>query len=198
MPLPVLAALAPAAIQTVGGLIANKVAGKQRVPDLVAPAINTAQAQLTDLEDSQRRKQALLEDQAARQGNRGFSTAAQEDLLNAGARGDATIRGGILDIISGARQKQELIEADMHNQQRLATIEGITGAFGQLSEGVGGLLNPVDVDAGVTGGAAQFDTSVPQLDFRPGQSLTNFSNPRSSMPSLQGSFANTLFKSLNQ
>ena len=39
--LPILAAAAPAVIQGIGGAVANRIAGPQRVPDLVAPAINS-------------------------------------------------------------------------------------------------------------------------------------------------------------
>ena len=205
---------APAIIKGVGGLVGRAVAGKRKVPDLVAPAINASQAQLQDLEDSQKRNLALIEDQAARTG--GNLSAAREDLFNAGARTDAAIRGNILDTVARARQQQELIETEAANAERDATLQGISSGFGAIGEGVGGLLNPVDVDAGAVGGSGFQAAPTPQLqfqpgqnlsqgigvetaglDFRPGVSLTNFSTPLSNLPSLESQFSGNLFR-INQ
>lgn len=221
MPVPALvSALAPAAIQTIGGLAARAIGGRQRVPDLVAPAINASQAQLQDLETQQIRQLALIEDQAARTGSQG--TAAREDLLNANARTDAAIRGNILDTVARARQQQELIETDLANQERAATIQGITAGASALGEGVGAFLNPVD--AGISSTPASFNTSTPELtplqtlsvvpetiapvqigigaptritetpeiDFRPGSSVGI--RPVSSFPSLRDQFATNVFR----
>ena len=215
---------APAIIKGVGGLVGRAVAGKRKVPDLVAPAINASQAQLQDLEDSQKRNLALIEDQAARTG--GNLSAAREDLFNAGARTDAAIRGNILDTVARARQQQELIETEAANAERDATLQGISSGFGAIGEGVGGLLNPVDVDADSdlssgfqaapvpeltfqpkittsdTLGTLQVGlnantTLAPEVDFRPlpGVGLnTQFSNPVNSLPSLESQFAGSFFK----
>ena len=198
--LPILAAAAPAVIQGIGGAVANRIAGPQRVPDLVAPAINSSQASLQDLEDQQRRTLALIEDQAARTGSQG--TAAREDLLNANARQDAAVRGNILDTVARARQQQELIETDLANQQRAATIEGITGGAGLLGEAVGGLLNPVDTEAGTnfTQGLntpeLSFSPSIPVSDtLQPVQvGLTPGMQRASNLPSLEDQFRSNVFR----
>lgn len=223
---PLLAAAAPAVIQGLGGLAARLIGGrKERVPDLVAPAVNTAQQQLADLEDAQIRNLALLEDRSARTGSTG--TAAREDLLNANARGDASIRASILDTVANARQQQELLQADADNRRRQGVIQGITSGVGTLAEGIGGLLNPVDVNAGNAPQAVldvgiapasptvnfnagfnnapdlqtQIDRTLNpsnqlvELDFRPGQSLTNFSTARAPLASTLNTFSNGFFRS---
>lgn len=228
MPVPALvAALAPAAIQGLSGAAARLIGGKERIPNLLQPAINTSQQQLSDLEDAQVRNMALLEDRAARTG--GSLTSAREDLLNANARGDATIRGGILDVLARARQQQELVNADAANRRRAGIIEGITGGGAAVAEGLGSFLDPVDtspVNVGVNEQAivspqigispstptnisavrpnltAQVNAAINpanqlvELDFRPGQSLTNFSQPRASLASTMGTFANNFFTTL--
>ena len=188
MPVPALvAAAAPAVIQGLGGLAARLIGGrKERVPDLVAPAINVAQQQLSDLEDSQQRSLALLEDRAASTGSTG--TAAREDLLNANARGDAITRANILDTIASARQQQEILEADAANRRRAGTIQGITQGFGTLAEGVGGLLNPVDVGAGAIAGT---NNSVLDVGVAP-PTLDNVGSALNDVPNLQTQLNRTL------
>ena len=133
--------LADVGVRAGGALISKLVGGKRKELDLVTPAINESQAQLTDMATDSRRQQALLESDLARVGSTGFSGgAARQDLLDANARGGAMIRGSILDTLVNARQQQELINTEAKNAERAATIEGITAAAGAVGSGLGGML----------------------------------------------------------
>jgi hypothetical protein len=143
MPIPaaLVPILADVGVRAGGALISKLVGGKRKELDLVTPAINESQAQLTDMATDSRRQQALLESDLARVGSTGFSGgAARQDLLDANARGGAMMRGSILDTLANARQQQELINTEAKNAERAATIEGITAAAGAVGSGLGGML----------------------------------------------------------
>jgi hypothetical protein len=125
----------------VSALLGRLIAGKRKELDLTTPAINEAQASLTDLEDQQRRQQALMEMDLARTGSAGFSgAAARQDLLMANAKAGATMRAGILDTLANARQQQELINTEAKNAERMAIIQGMTQAGAAVGSGASSLI----------------------------------------------------------
>lgn len=135
-------------------LLARLIAGKRKEVDLVTPAINESQAQLADLASQQRQQQALLESDLSRIGSAGFSgAAARENLLSAGAQAGASLRGSILDTLARARQQQELINTEAANTERIATIQGITGAGAAVGSGASDLLGQGELLAAQNSGA---------------------------------------------
>lgn len=143
MPIPaaLIPVIASAGIQIGGGILSRIIAGKRKELDLTTPAINEAQAQLSDLSTDQRRQQALLEADLARTGSVGFSgAAAREDLINANARAGSQIRGSILDTLARARQQQNIINTEAANQERVNRIQGINDAAQSLGSAVSGAI----------------------------------------------------------
>ena len=123
--------------QALGGLVSRLIAGKPESPDLINPAINAANQQLSDRESDLRRQQALLESDLARAGSSGFSgAAAREDLLNANARGNANVRANIVDLLANARQKQEILENQISEQNRSNVSNSIISGLSAAGEGV--------------------------------------------------------------
>ena len=201
MPGPLVAIAADVGTRLAGAGLSRLIGGKPRVPDLVAPAINSAQATLSDNETAQQRALALANANSARVGGVGFAGNAQrEDLLNANARQNALLRGGILDTLTGARQRQELIETDIANRNRENLMAGIQGGFNAAGAGIGDMLagDPsaalnapvIGSEPVITPGVASTQ-SIPQLGLAGQASLANqmsqqlgtFSDPNSSFAS---------------
>lgn len=182
MPGPLLAIAANAGVRLAGAGIARLVAGKPQIPDVINPAINAAQAQLTDAETQQQRQFALADVQAAKAGGVGFAgNAAKENILNANAAGNAALRGGIMDTLARARQQQELITTEMKNQQRAELIQGITGGFNAAGSGLGSLLAGDSVPADAAAGTSPIQLGIDQTNSAPQIGL-------SALPSLSSQF----------
>lgn len=139
MPLPAAAIpiLADVGIRAGGAVLARIIGGKRKELDLTTPAINEAQASLSDLQNDQRRQQMLLEADLARVGSAGFSgAAARQNLLDANAKGGAAIRGSILDTLANARMDETIANTEAANQERANRIAGIVDAAGSVASGV--------------------------------------------------------------
>lgn len=163
MPLPaaLVPILASAGVQIGGSILSRIIGGKRKELDLVTPAINEAQASLTDLSTDQRRQQALLEADLARAGSAGFSgAAAREDLMNVNARAGSQVRGTILDTLARARQQQETINTDAYNQQRINKIEGISQAAQSLGSAAAGAIGQQQFLDGLPGAAPQVNSNT--------------------------------------
>ena len=168
MPGPLLAIAASAGTRLIGAGLSRILGGKPKIPDLVQPAVNAAQASITDLETQQGRQFALAEQRAARAGT-GLGSV-REDILNSNARQTALIRGQILDSIANARQRQELVEADIKNRNRESLMSGIQSGFNSLGSGLGALALgdaiPEDAAGALSGTSQVVDSDV--INLTPG------------------------------
>lgn len=179
MPVPLLAPLAVnAGIQVGGALLARALGGKRNEFDLTTPAINEAQASLSDLESQQRRQQLQLESDLARVGSAGFTgAAARENLVNANATAGAGLRGSILDTLARARQQETMLNTEAANQERLQRIQGITNAAQSIGSGVGDILGQKRLieDLGKLSSAQMPSVAATQAPAAPAMSFDSIS-----------------------